>query len=177
MTFSVCCTLYNLAFDRDVISDERLARRTVRCALGAAEILGDLNREGLFEMCTLCLSKRSKCCNKKTSWISKLPSVWVEGRLHLSAKDLPNLKVLLGTVLRMNNHFYCHSVQGPSSGQWFPECLSGSRWPCLSRGAWNRWSQVQSNLNHSAILWFWYLDMPDLSEEVEQAQDTFFCFC
>lgn len=104
-------------------------------------------------MCTLCLSKRSKCCNKKSSWISKLPSVWVEDFTCLQ-EDLPNLKVL-ERVLRMNNHFYCHSVQSPSSDQWFPGCLSSSKWPCLSRGAWNRWFlEVPSNLKHSVILMF-----------------------
>lgn len=113
-------------------------------------------------MCTLCLSKRSKRCNKKSSWISKLPSVWVEDFTCLQ-EDLPNLKVL-ERVLRMNNHFYCHSVQSPSSDQWFPGCLSSSKWPCLSRGAWNRWFlEVPSNLKHSVILWFWCLDVPDLS--------------
>lgn len=116
-------------------------------------------------MCTLCLSKRSKCCNKKSTWISKLPSVWGEDFTCLQ-EDLPNLKVL-ERVLRMNNHFCCHSVQGPSSGQWFPGCLSSSKWPCLSRGAWNRWSpEVPSNLNHYVffvILWFGYLDVLDLS--------------
>ena len=79
--------LYNLAFDRRATSDERLSWRGVRCALGSARILQDLNSEGLFEMRTLCVSERSKCCNKNSSWLCKLILVWGEGSLHLSARS------------------------------------------------------------------------------------------
>lgn len=114
VTFSVRCHPCNLAFDR-VTSDERLAWRVV----GSADILWGLHSGGLFEVWTLGLSKRNKSCKKNSSQISKLTSAWVEGS---SCKiDLLNLSILSERLLKLNDCFYCLSLQGPDSAQWFPE--------------------------------------------------------